>query len=134
MESAVTHGLGGLRVVLLSRLNGADTGAAALDRNNDGWQLALRNVGDTFRLERNSAGGGGGHGTGTGGRGAHDHIDGGNLRLALYKNAADFRHPAGKILGNFILRCNGVPCEKAAPGPYGRFRNGLAPLHKGPVH
>ncbi|MPN37126.1 hypothetical protein SDC9_184642 [bioreactor metagenome] len=89
---AVAAAAGGLEIVALSRLNGAQARTAAHAVDDDGGQLSARKIGDALLLQGNAGGRGGGHGPHTGTRGAVHHVDGGHLRLGLDKDLAVLGH------------------------------------------
>ena len=130
LEAAVAAGLGGLEVVHLGGLDGADARAAPGDVGVHHGDAGGGAVGDALALQGDSGGGGGGHGPHAGGGGAVHHVHRGHLRLALDEHAAHLGHATGKILGNLILRGDGIAGKEPAARPHGRLGDGLAALHK----
>ena len=83
---AVAAALGGLEIVGLGGLDGAETRTAAHDVDAQSGQLGACNIGKTLLHQGESRGGGGGHHSFSGsGTGIH-HIDGGQLALGLQHN------------------------------------------------
>ena len=62
LEAAVAAGLRGLKIVLLGGLDGADSGAAALEVSDDGGQMLHGHPGNGLAHQRDAAAGRRGHG------------------------------------------------------------------------
>ena len=127
---AVAAALGGLEVVALGGLDIAEAGAAAHHVDDNAGDLRGSAGGNAFLLQGDSGGGRGGHGSGAGAARAVDHVDGRQLRFGLQEAAAYLGHPAGHVLGNIVLRGDGIAEEKAAARLDCGFGNGLATLHQ----
>ena len=133
-EAAVAAGFRCLEVVLLRGLNGADTRAAAGKVGIDHGDTGSGTVADPLAFQGNAGRRGGSHGAGSGRGGAVDHIDGSNFTLALNEGAADLGKPAGKILGDLILRGDGVTGKEPAAGTDSCLGDGLGALHESTSH
>ena len=122
---AVAAAPGGLIVVALGGLDGAQAGAAAHHVHDDSGKLCTAHVGDAFLLQGDSGGGGGGHNPHATAGSAVDHVDGGNLGLSLNKAAAHLRQVQGEIFRNLVLRGDGIAEEVFAAGANGGLGNGF---------
>ena len=80
---AVAAAAGGLIIIPLRGLDGAQPGTAAHHIDNDGGQLRAGHIGNPFLLEADAGAGRRGNGAGARAGRAVDHIDGGKLRLGL---------------------------------------------------
>ena len=130
----VAAALGGLEVVALAGLDGAEAGAAAHDVHDDAGQLGGGYVADALLLEGHAGGGGAGEDARAGAGSAVDHVDGADLALGLQEAAADLRHARGHVLGYLRLRGYRVAEEVAAAGADRGFSYGFAALHKSQCH
>ena len=100
----VAAALGGLEVVALAGLDGAEAGAAAHDVHDDAGQLGAGYVGDALLLQGDAGGGGAGEDALAGAGSAVDHVDGADLALGLQEAAADFGHTLRHVLRDLGLR------------------------------
>ena len=123
-------GLGGLEIVLLRRLYGAEAGAAALHVYYHRGQLRRGEIGYALAFERYTGAGGAGHRPDAGAGGAVDHVYGGHFALALDEHAADFRQAPGEILRQLGLGRDGIAGEKAHARADGGLADGLVALHE----
>ena len=129
-ESAVAGGLGGLEIVLLRGLDGAEARAAALHVHDDRGQLRRGKIAYALALERYAGAGGAGHGPDACRRRAVDHIYGRDLALALDEAAADLGQAPGQVLGQLRLRGDGVAGEEAYAAPDRGLAYGLVAFHE----
>ena len=129
-EAAVAGGLGGLQVILLGGLDGAEAGAAALHVHDHRRQLGGGEVGYALALEADAGAGGAGHRPHAGAGGAVDHVYGGHFALALDEHAADFRQAPGEILRQLGLGRDWIAGEKAHARADGGLADGLVALHE----
>ena len=127
MEVAVAGAAGDKEVVGLGGLDAAETGAAALDVDDQGGQVCAGEVGDTLSLQGDAGAGGGGHGRVAGGGDAIDHVDGRDLALGLEEGLGHF---LGHVRGDLGLRGDGIAEVVAAAGQNGGLREGFVPLHQ----
>ena len=127
---AVTAALGGLEIIALRGLNGAQTGAAAHHVADNAGQLGACDVAYALLLKADARGGGAGHYPCARARGAVYHIDSGDLALCLQEAPADLGHTSSHVLGNVVLRSDGIAEEETAAGLDGGFCDSLAALHQ----
>ena len=113
-EIAVAEALCCLPVILLGGLNGTETRAAALNIDEETWNIRTCDIGDTLGFQRDSGRGGGCHDAGAGAACAENHIDRCDLRFSLKKDTAALGHLLGEILGKLGLRGDRVAKEALA--------------------
>ena len=131
---AVAAAPGGLIIVALGGLNGAQPRAAAHHVDDDGRQLRAAHIGDALLLQGDSGRGGGGHDPSAAAGGAVDHVDGRHLGLGLQEAAAHLRQVQRQILGNLVLRSDGIAEEVFTAGANGGLGNGLIAFPKFFLH
>ena len=131
---AVSAAAGGLIVVRLGGLDGAEARAAADDVDDQAGKLRAGDVADALLLEGHARAGGAGHGARAGAGRAVDHVDGRDLALGLDERAAHLGQALAHILGDLALGRDGVAEIVAAAGLHGGFRDGLVALHHLSVH
>ena len=129
---AVAAALDGLEVIALRRLNGTQTGPAALAIDDQARQLGACQITDTLGHQRNTGAGRRCHDALTGRSTAVDHIDGRNLGLGLQDDHAGGlpRLQLHQSLHHLGLRRNGVTEITVAAVTDGGMGNHLVALHQ----
>ena len=127
---AIPAATGGLVVVALAGLDGAQARAAAHAVDDDAGQLGARHVADALLLQADAGRGGRGHGPHAGAGGAVHHVDGRNLRLRLQEHAARLGQMGGHILRDLALRRDGIAEEAVAAGADGGLGDGFISFPK----
>ena len=127
---AVAAAAGGLIVIALAGLNGAQARTAAHAVDDDAGQLGAGDVCNALLFQADAGGGGRGHGPHAGAGGAVHHVDGRNLRLRLQEHAARLGQMGGHILRDLALRRDGIAEEAVAAGADGGLGDGFISFPK----
>ena len=132
MVVSVSASLGGLEIVGLAGLDGAQTGSATHHVDDEAGQLGAGDVGDAFLLEADAGAGRGGHDHLSAAGSSIYHIDGRHFTFRLQDHhAGGFpRLLLGQRFQNFRLRGDRVAEVTVRANPDGGVGDGLVSLHK----
>ena len=125
---AVAAATGGLVVVTLSGLDGAQAGTAAHAVDDDSRDFRACQICNALLLQADAGRGGGGHGPHAGAGSAVNHVDGRNLGFGLDEHTARLGQVHGHVLGDFALGRDGITEEAVAAGADGSLGDGFVTL------